>query len=190
MIEQKEKLSFPWTTNPEVIRFLEDRWASQKDKLVHEDIDPPLLKTLRLFNRIPGLVTYMSCASHPTTDRTFVWTNDAKRRGASFYISFAADAEGANHLINIFDLLVITLNDLGSATTRDDPYCWFVKNDKKIALTFATNKMPQGFTHEDPNWKAMFLKAELNRHDPRVLEAFIFAIEGVLEHYIETNHLS
>lgn len=174
---------FPWYTDEAAFKVIRRRWETTFSYgMETEEIDYQLFEILPLINRIPGVATYMSCASHPTNDPKFVWNNESKRKGSQFYVSLAATAEGANHLLKFFEVLSDTLDEM--ANDSHTQANWF-KRSKCLTFLFTTHG--QEPTEEHPEffkWRGFCLKADMNRHDPDVQEYFLLVLKEALIHYL------
>lgn len=174
---------FPWTTDNYHFQYLKARWEKSCKDGLETVVDPLMVPLLPLFNRLPGVVTYMSCSSHPTRDPSFVWNSEGKRNGGRFYITFAVTSEGANHLIKFFEILHDTLDEL-AADPPQEAAKWFTRSCVTLIFTNQGEKANEN-QPDNQRWRGLRLKAELNRHDPDVLEYFLMVLSETLIHYTQ-----
>lgn len=176
--------TFPWITEERAFIYLKTRWDKiQKDGFEAAGIDLALYPIIPMFNRIPGVVTFMSCASHPHEGAEFLWTKMAKRLGEYFYISFGVTKEGAHHLCSFFNLLQDTLDQM-SLDNSVPVSKWFRKPGTLSLVMHQQVEDPSNSSVDQPHWKGFRLAAKLDRKDPSVQNYFLTVLTQTLIHYL------
>lgn len=80
-------------TQPDIFDAIREGWLRIEAEGTFEGIDPEVVPVLKLFNQLPGVVSFMSCAGH------------FEKKRSTTYVSFAFTAEGLVVVTEVFSRL-------------------------------------------------------------------------------------